>query len=222
MVSSEEDGPAHSPFLFTTQYLLSFAQAALELPAVAGAGDGDDVEIQPLVRVARRDEHDLAQKRPAALLVALGLEHLQILVVQLAARRCLALIGGLDHGHVGKSAARQADERAGPGDRLPHAPSPSAQHTDGFCCIARECVPRLIILCGQDGGGKERALPFPHARLAGHQSTSLRRGNAAQERDNAAKFPLLQENTYYNLRLAILLQSHNRTSVSGSCQVAVK
>src|SRR5215510_730856 len=128
MVSSEEGGPAHSPFLYTTHHLLSFAQAALELPAITGAGDGDDVEIQPLARVARRDEHDLAQKRPVALLVALGLEHLQILVVQLTARRRLALIGGLDHGHVGKSAARQADERAGPGDRLPHAPSPSAQH----------------------------------------------------------------------------------------------
>src|SRR5215510_1803246 len=103
-----------------------------------------------------------------------------------------------------------------------HMRPPRPLSTRWICCIARECVPRLIILCGQDGGGKERALPFPHARLAGHQSTNLRRGNAAQERDNAAKFPLLQENIYYNLRLAILLQSHNRTSVSGSCQVAVK
>src|SRR5262245_17698229 len=99
---------------------------------------------------------------------------------------------------------------------------PRPLSTRWICLIARECVPRLFSLCGQDGGCKERALPFPQARLAGHESTSLRGGNAAQELTTLPNLPLLQENTYYNLRLAILLQSHNRTSVSGSCQVAVK
>src|SRR5262245_1578841 len=127
-MANEEREPDPLPIRYLPFAYLALAQAALELPAIAGASDRHDVEIQPLVRVARRDEHDLAQKRPAALLVALGLQHLQILVVQFAARRRLALIGGLDDGHVGKHAARQADERAGPSDRLPHAPSRFGQH----------------------------------------------------------------------------------------------
>jgi hypothetical protein len=40
----------------------TLAQPALEPPAVAGAGDGDDVEIQALRQMALRYERDLAEK----------------------------------------------------------------------------------------------------------------------------------------------------------------
>src|SRR5215470_1246394 len=108
--------------------LRSLAQAALELPTVGRASDSDDIEIEalvPLVRVFVRNECDLAQERPIRVVVALGGQHLQIFVVQLASRRCLALIGGLDDGDVGNGTASKAHQRANPTDRrLPHTPLP--------------------------------------------------------------------------------------------------
>src|SRR5215470_11695134 len=107
--------------------LRSLAQAALELPTVGRGSDGNDVEIEtliPLVRVFVRNECDLAQDGPVGVVVALGGQHLQIFVVQLASRRCLALIGGLDDGDVGNGTASQAHQRAYPTDRLPHVTPP--------------------------------------------------------------------------------------------------
>src|SRR5262252_4886729 len=101
----------------------SLAQAALELPAVGRASDGNDVEIEalvPLVRVLVRNECDLAQEGAAGIIVALGGQHLQILIVQLASRRRFALICGLDDGDIGNGTASQTHQRARPTDRLPH------------------------------------------------------------------------------------------------------
>src|SRR5262252_71683 len=101
----------------------SLAQAALELPTVVRASDGNDVEIEalvPLVRVSLRNECDLAQEGAAGIVVALGRQHLQILVVQLASRRRFALVGGLNRRDIRHCVAGHCDQRAEPSDRLPH------------------------------------------------------------------------------------------------------
>src|SRR5262245_1246755 len=99
------------------------AQTALELPTVVRASDGNDVEVEafvPLVRVLGRNECNLAQEGTTGIAMTLGIEHLQILVMQRASRSRFALISGLDDDDVGNGAASQMKERACPTDRLPH------------------------------------------------------------------------------------------------------
>src|ERR1700730_8206605 len=105
--------------------LSTLAQSALERPSVADAGDGDDVEIQSLGRIALRYERDLAEKSIGAAVVTFGLQNLQALVVQRAAGRCLTFVGGLNRRDIGYRVAGYRDQRAEPSDRLPHRLPPS-------------------------------------------------------------------------------------------------
>jgi hypothetical protein len=57
----------------------ALAQSALEFPTVAGASDGDDVEIEALRRIAFRYERDRAEKFIGAVVVTFGLQDVQAL-----------------------------------------------------------------------------------------------------------------------------------------------
>jgi hypothetical protein len=94
------------------------AKSALQGPDVACAGDCDDVEIQTFGRICCRHEHDLAKKPAASVVVALGREHLQVLVVQAAACGRFAFIGRLYDRYIGNGIAQQPDQRAYPQRRV--------------------------------------------------------------------------------------------------------
>jgi hypothetical protein len=94
------------------------AKPALQGPAVLGAGDGDDVEIQPFGRIGGRYERDLAQKSTAGAVVAFGSEDLESLVVQAAVGGRFAFIGRLHDRCVGNRIAQQSDQRADPQCRV--------------------------------------------------------------------------------------------------------
>src|SRR5689334_4251616 len=115
----------------------ALAQAAVELPPAGGACDRDDVEEQALGRVAARDERDLAEEAVGSVVVAFRLQHLQILVVQLAAAGGFALVGGLDHGDVGHGHARHADQCTHPADGLPHRLILPHRHGRAWCVTRR-------------------------------------------------------------------------------------
>ena len=79
----------------------ALAQPALEFPAVARAGDGDDVEIQALRRIAFRYERDFAEKSTGGVVVTPGSQDLQALVVQRAAGGLFTFVGGLNDRDIG-------------------------------------------------------------------------------------------------------------------------
>jgi len=103
----------------------ALAQTAFELPAIVCAGDGDNVEIQPLRRIALGNEHHLAQEFGAIGVVTPRLEHLQILVVQRAAGRFLMVVGVLNNNEVGNRVAGHPDQGAQPSDGPPHLQRPA-------------------------------------------------------------------------------------------------
>ena len=78
----------------------SLAKTTDQLPVVAAARHRDNVEIQALGRIARRDELDFAEKAGfgaiAGLVVTSGFDHFQSAVVAAAAGLRFKLIGCLD------------------------------------------------------------------------------------------------------------------------------
>jgi hypothetical protein len=79
------------------------------LPAVASAGDRDDVEIKALRRVTLRYERDFAEKSIGASVVTFGLEDLQALILERAAGGCFPFVGGLNDRDIGHWVAGHHD-----------------------------------------------------------------------------------------------------------------